>query len=125
MEDKIMQLVNNICNMQSTDCRSLNKSQLARELMNIANIPKEADIQEIPLCENNQVVVLFLIPNDINYYSLFAGNGLDGNFHFELSITGILNKNTFDFFDEDRKLDIDYFKKKEVMNKIFVEANIY
>lgn len=125
MEDKIMQLVNNICNMQSTDCRSLNKSQLAKELMNIANIPKEADIQEIPLCENNQVVVLFLIPNDINYYSLFAGNGLDGNFHFELSITGILNKNTFDFFDEDRKLDIDYFKKKEVMNKIFVEANIY
>lgn len=104
-----MELVNKICNKQSTDCRSLNKSSLARELMDFANVPQNASIQEIPLDWNNQVVILFLLPNDANYYSLFAGIGNDGNFYFELSVTGILNGNTFDFFDEDKVLDINYF----------------
>lgn len=112
MQDKIMELVNKICNKQSTDCRSLNKSSLARELMDFAHVPQNAEIQEIPLDWNNQVVILFLLPNDANYYSLFAGIGNDGNFYFELSVTGILNGNTFDFFDEDKVLDINYFISK-------------
>ena len=112
MQDKIMKLVMEICNTQSTDCRSLNKAQLARKLMNFAHIPQNANIQEIPLDWNNQVVILFLLPNDANYYSLFAGIGNDGNFYFELSVTGILNGNTFEFFDEDKVLDINYFISK-------------
>lgn len=112
VQDKIMELVSEMCNTQATDCRSLNKAQLARKLMNFAHIPHNADIQEIPLDWNNQVAILFLLPNDTNYYSLFAGIGLDGNFYFQLSITGNLNGNTFDFFEEEKILDIDYFKRK-------------
>lgn len=111
MENKIMELVKGICSTQSTDCRSLNKAQLARKLMNFAHIPQRADIQEIPLDRGNQVVILFLLPEDVNYYSLFAGIGTDGNFYFELSITGKLNGSTFDFFEEEKMLDIDYFSK--------------
>lgn len=106
---KVMQLVNEICNVKATDCRSLNKAKLARQLMDIANIPKEAEIQEIPLDWDNQVVILFLMPNDTNYYSLFSGIGTDGKFYFQLSITGIFKGNVFEFFNEDRAIDIDYF----------------
>lgn len=112
-EEKIMNLVKKICGTESTDCRSLNKSDLGRQLLDIANVPKNADIQEIPLDWDNQVVVLFLLPNDTNYYSLFAGIGLDGKFYFELTITGKLNGKVFDFFDEEEQLDIDYFKKRK------------
>ena len=112
MQDKIMELVREICNTQSTDCRSLNKASLARELMDIANVPQNAEIQEIPLDRDNQVVILFLLPNDENYYSLFAGIGNDRKFYFELSVTGKLNGSTFDFFEEEKMLDIDYFKEE-------------
>jgi len=112
MQNKVMQIVKKICDTESTNCRSLNKTELARQLMNIANIPQNADIQEIPLDWNNQVVILFLMPNDTNYYSLFAGIGTDNNFYFELGITGILKKDEFDFFDEDKRLNIDYFLKE-------------
>ena len=111
MQDKVMPIVREICNTESTNCRSLNKTELARKLLDIANIPQEADIQEIPLDWDNQVNILFLIPNDENYYSLFAGMGTDNNFHFELGITGILNGDEFDFFDEDKEIDINYFYK--------------
>ena len=111
-EEKIMDLVKKICDKESTDCRSLNKSALARQLLDIANVPQSADIQEIPLDWDNQVVVLFLLPDDTNYYSLFAGIGLDGKFYFELTITGKLNGKVFDFFDEEEELDIDYFKNR-------------
>lgn len=109
MQDKVMQIVKEICNTESTNCRSLNKKQLARQLMDIANIPQEADIQEIPLDWNNQVDILFLMPNDKNYYSLFAGMGIDNNFHFSLGIIGVLNGDEFDFFSEDKEIDINYF----------------
>ena len=109
MQDKVMQIVKDICNIESTNCRSLNKQQLARQLMDIANIPQEADIQEIPLDWDEQVVILFLMPNDENYYSLFAGMGIDNNFHFSLGITGVLNGDEFEFFGEDKEIDISYF----------------
>lgn len=113
-ENKIMEIVDEICGLRSTDCRSLNKSTLARKLMDIANIPESAEIQEIPLDWNRQVVILFLMPNDTNYYDLFAGKGNDDKFHFNLSIDGILNEDTgeFDFFEKENILDINYFKGK-------------
>ena len=112
MKNKILALVKKICTNNS-DCRGLNNKEMARELMNIANIPGNAEIEEIPLNWNNQVVILFLIPGDKNYYSLFAGIGNDNEFHFELSITGILQKNGyFDFFAEEEMLPINYFDKE-------------
>lgn len=109
MQDKIMQLVKEICNIESTNCRSLNKTELARRLMDIVNVPHNAKIQEIPLDWNNQVLICFLLPDDINYYSLFAGVGTDNNFCFQLGITGILKGDEFEFFDEDKIIDVNYF----------------
>lgn len=111
---KVLKLVNKICSMESTGCRSLNKSELARELLQIANVPEIAEIQEIPLDWNNQVVILFLIPNDVNYYSLFAGIGTDKEFHFELEICGQLEGKDFNFYDEDEVININYFKSYEM-----------
>lgn len=109
MKNKILDLVEKICSNNS-DCRALNNQEVARELMNVAHIPN-AEIEEIPLNWNNQVVILFLLPEDKNYYSLFAGIGNDGNFHFELSIAGILQENGyFDFFAEEEMLPINYFE---------------
>lgn len=118
MKEKIMLIVKKICDMESTNCRNLNKSDLARELMTLANVPKNADIQEIPVDWNNAVVIQFLIPGDDNYYSLFAGIGcVDHKFYFELSIIGKLFENGwFHFFEEDNKKDVilplDYFIDK-------------
>lgn len=108
---KILNLVHKICDKKSTDCRSINKVSLARELMDIVKIPSNAEVQEIPLDLNNQVVILFLLPNDTNYYSLFAEIGNDNEFHFDLSIIGVLKGNEFEFFDEDQMLEMDYFEK--------------
>lgn len=116
MQLEIMQLVEKICDMKSTNCRSLNKSNLARELMDFADIPQSAEIQEIPLDWNNQVVILFFMPKDKNYYSLFAGIGNDNKFHFDLTITGILKYNYFDFFEDEIPLDADYFQKYKERN---------
>lgn len=80
--------------------------------MDFVYIPQNAEIQEIPLDWNNQVVILFLVPGDTNYYSLFAGIGNDKKFYLELTITGILNGNKFEFFDEEKELDINYFRER-------------
>lgn len=122
MKNKVMAIVKKICNTASTSCRGLNHSNLARELMNLANIPQNADIQEIPLSEDDQVIILFLLPNDKNYYSLFCGIGCDGKFYFELTITGTLQENgEFHFFDEDGKKDeilsIAYFVKRTMVTE--------
>ena len=108
-KSKIMELVNAICNTESTNCRSLNKVKTARQLLDIVNVPTTAQIQEIPLDWNNQVVILFLLPDDNNYYSLFAGIGKSGNFHFELSVAAKLKGNEFNFYDEEKDLNINYF----------------
>lgn len=128
MQNKVMAIVERICNIESISCRGLDQSGFARELMDLANIPQNADIQEIPLDWNNQVVILFLMPNDKNYYSLFAGIGNNGKFYFELSITGILEGEYFHFFQEDDKeeivLPIDYFVSKTTITeeiKDFIE----
>lgn len=122
MKNRVMELVEKICNIESTDCRSLNKVDLARKLMDLANVPDDAEIKEIPLDWNNQVVILFLFPEDKNYYSLFAGIGCDGNFYFELSITGVLENDSFVFFEEEGKKDqvlpINYFEKQKANDEI-------
>ena len=114
--EKIMFLVRLICEAESTDCRSLNKVPLARKLMNHANIPASAEISEIPLDWDNQVEILFFLPDDKNCYSLFAGIGNDGQFHFDLTITGFLvwkdGEQVIDYLDEEEEigLSIDHFQ---------------
>lgn len=119
MKNKILTLVEKICT-NCSDCRGLDNQEVARELMDIANIPENAEIVEIPLDWNNQVVILFLIPGDKKYYSLFAGIGNDDNFHFDLTVTGILNSDGyFDFFEKEEMLAIDYFDKKQTKEKLY------
>lgn len=88
MKEKVMSLVKEICKGERTICRGLDKSDLARELMNLANIPQDAKISEISRLWDNQVIILFLLPGKDNYYSLFAGIGLGGNFYFKLNMIG-------------------------------------
>lgn len=66
-------------------CRNLGLSEKVSELLDIAGVHK-ADISEIPVVESNQVVVLYELPNDDNYYELFAGIGNDNKYHFEINI---------------------------------------
>ena len=114
--EEFMPIVKEICSITPTDCRSLNKSKLARELMNLVNIPQNAEIYEIPLDWDDEVVILFMLPNDKNYYSLGAGHWLDGTERLILSITGRWKGREFKFFQEECKEDIplplDYFQKR-------------
>ncbi len=117
MKGKITELVDRICSMESLNCRSLNKSHLAREIMNFVEIPMEAIIHEIPLDWDRQVAIMFTIPEDtlhkVNYYfELYAGIGTDGKVNLELSKCGEWNNKSryFDFYIRNKQISIDYFK---------------
>ena len=113
----VMFAVDRICTTKATDCRSLNKAKIARELLDLAHIPFDANITEIPLDCNNQVVILFLLPgdDDKNYYSLFAGITEDNKFHFDLTIAGTFGEDGyFNFFDDEIPLENDYFYKESL-----------
>lgn len=115
MNEKIISLIDDICNMESANCRSLNKSHLARKIMDVFNIPTDAIIHEIPLDWNRQVEILFTIPEDklhkVNYYfGIYAGvteNGLV----VELQKCGEWNNKSryFDFYFRNKIIPIDYF----------------
>lgn len=109
-----MKIVRKICNAESTDCRSLNKSALARKLMDMVSIPNNAEIMEIPLDWNNQVAILFIIPDDNNYYCLYAGHWNNNIESMRLMISGTVRRGKdrldFDFFDEEKEVGLDYFK---------------
>ena len=109
-----MKIVRKICNVESTDCRSLNKSALARKLMDMASIPNNADIIEIPLDWKNQVAILFIIPDDDNYYCLYAGHWNNNIESMQLVISGTVyrreNRFDFDFYNEEKEVGLDYFK---------------
>lgn len=88
-KETILKIVSEICEMVSTDCRSLNKAVEAIKLFKFADINKDdVTILEIPLDWDNQVDIYFSIKDDKNYYSLFAGTGIDDYFCFMLSIIG-------------------------------------
>ena len=112
-----MQIVKSICETTATECRSLNKAELARELMDMANIPSNAIIEEIPLDWNNQVSICFTVPNDDNYYSLYAGHWNNGTEKMMLCIIGTQihsgSKTFFEFFTKEEDLSLDYFVKNQ------------
>ena len=112
-----MQIVKTMCETTSTDCRSLNKAELARELMDMVNIPSTATIEEIPLDWNNQVGICFTMPNDNNYYSLYAGHWNNGTEKMMLCIIGTQvhsgSKSFFEFLTEEKEVSLDYFIKNQ------------
>lgn len=117
MENTILELVDKICTMESTNCRSLNKSHLARKIMDFVGVPLDAIIHEIPLDWDRQVEIMFTIPKDtlhkVNYYfGLYAGVGSDGKLTLELSKCGEWDNKSryFDFYIRNKLIPIDYFK---------------
>lgn len=118
-----MHIVKAMCATATTDCRSLNKSELARELMDMVNIPSNATIEEIPLDWNNQVSICFTIPNDNNYYSLYAGHWNDDTESMSLCIIGTqVHFGFFEFFTEEKEVSLDYFVKNQ--NDVNTETKI-
>ena len=58
---------------------------LCRTLMDMVNIPSNAEIYEIPLMKNNQVVIYFFLENDDEKeYCLNAGHWLDDTISMKL-----------------------------------------
>jgi len=84
MNEKVMQLVNEICNTKS-NCRGIENNQehiiglLKLKGIEISNII----IKEVPLNWNKQVVILYQNITTNEHRELFAGMGTDGNFYFE------------------------------------------
>lgn len=115
MKMDFMKIVREICSVKSIDCHSLNKSELARKLMDMVNIPQNAEIQEIPLDWNNQIEILFTVPKDKYYYGLSAGRWLNETESMFLEIIGVQRKQCngiwFDFYNTGKRLLLDYFRK--------------
>lgn len=88
MEEKVKSLIKEICMGECTVCRGLEKAVLARKLMNFAHVPQNARIWEMTARRDNQVLISFTLPEDDNYYSLFAGIGYDGNSYFKMAMMG-------------------------------------
>lgn len=134
MKNKVMAIVEKFCNAESVSCRGLDQSGLARELMDLANVPQNAEIQEIPVNYDNMVAINFLIPGNDKYFCLFAGIGMNGNYHFELSIIGTLLENGWFHFRQEDGLSeliipIDYFVKpatitEQIRNFIEIVAKL-
>lgn len=111
----MMAIVANMCAYQSASCRGLDMADMARQLLDMASVPANATIYEIPVSDNNQVIVYFYIPGDDNYYSLLVGDGADGSkANFILYIEG-KNPGTSDFYflDDSTEIDINYFKRED------------
>lgn len=116
MEEKIMELVRIICTMESMNCRSLNKRHEARKIMDFFEIPADAIIHEIPLDWDNQVEIMFTIPEDnvhkVNYYFGLYTGVYNGKLTIGLMKCGEWNKkhDYFDFYIRDKIIPTDYFK---------------
>lgn len=84
MNEKVMKIVESICNT-TTNCRGiLNNEQYINSLLELKGIDaNEVDIYEMPVNWNNQVVILYKVKLTNEHRELFAGIGTDGKFYFE------------------------------------------
>ena len=117
MENKykdFMSVVREICTRIPTKCRSLNMVDLARRLMDMINVPQNAEIFEIPLNWQNQVGITFIIPGYPVAFGLYAGYWKNGTESMQLEITGVICKDDhstyIDYWKKEMKLPLDYFK---------------
>lgn len=108
-------LVFAICATTPTDCRSLNKADLGRKLLDLLNVPTTVEITEIPLDWDGQVEICFVVPENANVFSLYAGKWLDGSESCYVAITGRQREDNgkvwYDFFQIEEILLDDYFKR--------------
>ena len=108
---------------------------LCRTLMDMVNIPSNAEIYEIPLMKNNQVVIYFFLENDDEKeYCLNAGHWLDDTISMKLEAYG---KETHEYdiemYTAFESLPLDYFenhetndeKKETTMNKNYYGTEFY
>lgn len=138
-KDEAMLLVKSICATESLNCRSSNKNGLAIELLKLAKIPMEnLEIWEIPVDWDTQVVICFYYKESDTLYDLFAGIGNDGEFYYQVGISGKLYKrkdNSLIIVDEfnpeenvvaDFNEGIDAFKEYfEQLNKVDWKVELY
>lgn len=117
MENKykdFMSVVREMCARKSTDCRSLNMKDLARKLMDMVNIPQNAEIFEIPLNWQNQVGIIFMVPNYPVAFVLYAGHWKNGTESMQLDVLGTIHEYddciSIDYWKEEMSLSLDFFK---------------
>lgn len=104
-EEKIMQIVSNICNMPTLDCRGLSKKSEAKKIFEILNInPDSISIYEIPCDWNNQVAICFEYEN--GFYELDAGLGWEDN-KFFIEFLELDDENMV--IDYDHQIPIEFF----------------
>lgn len=109
-----MSVVREMGTRKSTDCRSLNMTDLARRLMDMVDIPQNAEIFEIPLNWHIQVGITFMVPNYPVAFGLYAGLWKNGTESMKLEIVGTIRKDddgiSIDYWKEEMSLPLDYFK---------------
>ena len=103
-----------MCARKSTDCRSLNMTDLARRLMDMVDIPQNAEIFEIPLNWHIQVGITFTVPKYPVAFGLYAGYWNNGTESMQLVIVGTIRNDddgiSIDYWKEEMSLPLDYFK---------------
>ena len=109
---EIMEIVDKMCDKDSKDYKYLNNTDSARKLMNIVNVPQNAEIIKILFDLGKQVRIYFNIPNDSHCYGLYAGHLEDGTENIELCIVG-KKRNGKVYFNKRKNLCLDYFKNKK------------
>ncbi|MNP43154.1 hypothetical protein D3C76_1369560 [compost metagenome] len=84
MKEKVMEIVNNICNNTDTNCRGLEGNlDNAKKLLLLKGVDTgKIKINEIPVNWSSQVVILYQNEKE-EYREMFAGIGLDGQFYFD------------------------------------------
>ena len=117
MENKykdFMSVVREMCARKSADCRSLNMADLARRLMDMVDIPQNAEIFEIPLNWHIQVGITFTVPKYPVAFGLYAGYWNNGTESMQLVIVGTIRNDddgiSIDYWKEEMSLPLDYFK---------------
>ncbi len=119
-KNNFMPIVEKICSfppsaLDRTEEDGKELLNLCRTLMDMVNIPSNAEIYEIPLMKNNQVVIYFFLENDDEKeYCLNAGHWLDDTISMKLEAYG---KETHEYdiemYTAFESLPLDYFENHE------------
>ena len=127
MNKNFMPIVEKICSfppsaLNRTEEDGIELLNLCRTLMDMVNIPSNAEIYEIPLMEHNQVAIYFFLEgDDEKEYCLNAGHWLDGTISMELEAYGKeINEHGIEMYTAFESLPLDYFgnHEKEAMKNI-------
>lgn len=128
-KNNFMPIVEKICSfppsaLDRTEEDGKELLNLCRTLMDMVNIPSNAEIYEIPLMKNNQVVICFFLENDDEKeYCLNAGHWLDDTISMKLEAYG---KETHEYdiemYTAFESLPLDYFENHEKEKILYFEG---